>query len=77
MVRTVSSPEQSEVYLILRDGREELVAVQVQVDVGEGVEELLGFPPVLGRVLHLQVFALGATQLLQVEVQHGRQAVYQ
>ena len=77
MVRTVSSPEQSEVYLILRDGREELVAVQVQVDVGEGVEELLGFPPVLGRVLHLQVFTLGATQLLQVEVQHGRQAVYQ
>ena len=49
----------------------------MKVDVSEGVEQFLGFPAILGGVLHLQVFALAPAQLLQVAVQHGRQPVHQ
>ena len=59
-------------YLVGGDGLGKLVAVEVQVDVGELVEQLLGLPAVLLRVVHLEVFTLGPAQLLQVEVQHGR-----
>ena len=49
----------------------------MEVDVCDLGEQLARLPAVLGRVLHLEVLALGPGQLLKVEVQHRRQPVYQ
>ena len=58
-------------HLVVSDGLGEASAVELQVDVGELVEQLLGLEAVLLGVLHLQVAALGPAELLQVEVEHG------
>ena len=61
-------------HLVAGDGGGEVVTVEVEVDVGQTVEQFARLPAVLVGVLHLQVLALRATQLLQVEVEHGGQA---
>lgn len=61
--------------LIISNGLAELRAVEMQIDICEVVQQLLGFPAVLLRVLHLQILTLGPAQLLKVEVEHGCQAV--
>lgn len=63
----------SSAHLVVSDGLGEAGTIKLQVDVGELVQELLGLEAVLLGVLHLQVAALGTAQLLQVEVEHGRQ----
>jgi hypothetical protein len=62
-------------YLVSCQSGGELVAVQMQVDVDQLAEQPPRLPPVLVRVPHFEVLALGAAQLLQVEVQHRRQPV--
>jgi hypothetical protein len=64
-------------HLIVSERLCKLVAVQVQVDVSEAIQQLLRFPAVTLGVANLQVVTLGSAQLLQVEVKHCCQAVTQ
>ena len=65
-------------YLVVGDGLGEAVERrQVQIDRRDKVQQLLGLEVVLFRVLDFQIFAPGAAELLEIEIEHGRQAIDQ
>lgn len=53
------------------------VAIQMQVDVGDSLEQLLRLPFVLFGIPDFERIALGTAQLREVTVQHGGHAIYE
>ena len=49
----------------------------MQIDVDQLLEQNAGLPAVFRGLLHLQVLALRAAQLRQIQVQHRRRLLYQ
>ena len=56
--------------LVISDGFREPGTVQLQVNIGQLVQQLLWFKAIFLRVFNFQVTALRATELLKIEVQH-------
>lgn len=52
------------------------ITAQVQVNIKNLAEKISWFPSVFRWILNLQVVAFRPAKLLQVEVEHGTQAVY-
>lgn len=60
--------------LVVSDGFREPGTVQLQVNIGQLVQQLLWFKAIFLGVFNFQVTALRATELLKIEVQHCGQS---